>query len=141
MHLLDANVLIALGDPLHVHHERVQAWFHFVPSRPWATCPLTQNAFLRILGNPKYPESPGPPSVLLPILKRMCSMPGHQFWPDAISLCNVDGKIIPPSAGLTDFYLLMLAMHRKGKLATLDRRINASLLPSGAEAYDVLAES
>jgi predicted nucleic acid-binding protein len=59
MHLLDANVLIALGDSNHVHHGRVQQWFHAQPGRAWATCPLTENAFLRIVGASSYPSSPG----------------------------------------------------------------------------------
>ena len=136
MHLLDANALIALGDPQHVHHERVQAWFHQIAARPWATCPLTENAFLRVLGHPTYPESPGPPAVLLSLLQKMCSMPGHQFWPDAISLRNLGMRSkLPSSARLTDFYLLSLAIHRKGLLATLDSRIDASQLDGGSAAY------
>lgn len=138
MHLLDANVLIALGDPLHVHHRRVQSWFHQETARAWATCPLTENAFLRILGNPAYPKSPGPPSVLIPVLRAMCSTPGHQFWPDAISLRSLRDAGFPSSVHLTDFYLLGLAIHRKGCLATLDQRIDPSGLPGGRAAYFII---
>ena len=138
MHLLDANVLIALGDPLHVHHRRVQNWFHREPARAWATCPLTENAFLRILGNSAYPKSPGPPSVLITVLRAMCSTPGHQFWPDAISLRSLGDTGFPSSVHLTDFYLLGLAIHRKGCLATLDQRIDPSGLPSGRAAYFII---
>ena len=139
MHLLDANVLIALGDPLHVHHRRAQVWFHQQPARPWATCPLTENAFLRIVGQPAYPQSPGPPSVLRPLLQQMCSMPGHQFWPDSVSL--LDPKLpsaLPMAKHLTDFYLLALAIERKGALATFDRRIDPSLIAGGPSAYFVI---
>ena len=31
-HLLDVNAIIALIDPLHVHHERAHAWFAARPS-------------------------------------------------------------------------------------------------------------
>lgn len=136
MHLLDTNVLIALSDPLHVHHQRVQSWFHAVPARSWATCPLTENAFVRILGHPSYPQSPGLPGALLEVLRRMCSMPGHQFWPDAISLRDLDkSAALPGSAHLTDFYLLGLAVHRKGVLVSLDRRINTAQIPGGESAF------
>jgi predicted nucleic acid-binding protein len=37
-----------------------------------------------------------------------------------------------------DFYLLALAIHHKGKLATLDRRIDASVIPGGEKAYLVI---
>ena len=30
----------------------------------WASCPLNQNALLRILGNPRYSNSPGGPDAL-----------------------------------------------------------------------------
>ncbi|MFZ4779646.1 MAG: TA system VapC family ribonuclease toxin [Terrimicrobiaceae bacterium] len=136
MHLLDANVLIALGDPLHGHHDRVQSWFHELPVRVWATCPLTENAFLRILSHPSYPQSPGPPTVLLGVLREMCSLPGHQFWPDAISLRAQENSVkLPAATHLTDFYLLALAIHRRGTLVTLDRRIDPSLLPGGPAAH------
>jgi uncharacterized protein len=57
--LLDVNVLIALLDRRHVHHEHAHGWFAAAQAKGWATCPLTQNAVLRILGLPRYPNSPG----------------------------------------------------------------------------------
>ncbi len=139
MYLLDANVLIALADPQHVEHQRAQAWFHRQRGQAWATCPLTENAFLRILGQPNYPGSPGPPSVLRPVLQQICSLPGHQFWQDSISL--IDPALpaaLPASKHLTDFYLLALAIHKKGALATFDRRIDPSLLKGGKAAYLII---
>lgn len=62
--LLDVNVLIALIDPRHVHHEPSHRWFQAHGCDGWATCPLTQTALLRILGNPRYPSSPGGPDAL-----------------------------------------------------------------------------
>ncbi len=50
--LLDVNVLIALLDRRHVHHEAAHGWFATAQADGWATCPLTQNAVLRILGQP-----------------------------------------------------------------------------------------
>jgi predicted nucleic acid-binding protein len=49
---LDVVVLIGLLDPRHVHHEPAHAWFAASHPAGWATCPLTQNAVLRILGQP-----------------------------------------------------------------------------------------
>jgi predicted nucleic acid-binding protein len=53
--LLDVNLLIALFDPAHVHHEAAHGWFARNGKDCWATCPLTENAFVRILSNPAYP--------------------------------------------------------------------------------------
>ena len=65
--LFDGNVLIALMNPQHGHHELAYRWFQANANHGWATCPLTQNALLPILSNPRYPNSPaGPGSVPLP---------------------------------------------------------------------------
>jgi hypothetical protein len=48
--LLVVNPLIALLVRRHVHHEPAHAWFTASHSAGLATCPLTQNAVLRILG-------------------------------------------------------------------------------------------
>ncbi len=53
--LLDVNVLVALFDPMHVHHEAAHEWFALNRKDRWATCPLTENAFVRVLSNPGYP--------------------------------------------------------------------------------------
>ena len=139
MHLLDANVLIALGDSNHVHHERVQRWFHSQPGRAWATCPLTENAFLRIVGASSYPSSPGDPDVVRTLLNQMCAFPGHQFWPDGLTLRDKRVfRILPASRHLTDVYLLALAVSRKATFATLDERIDPKAVPGGTSAYLVI---
>lgn len=48
-HLLDANVLLALYDPRHVHHASARSWFEDVDL--WATTPLTEAAFVRLVSN------------------------------------------------------------------------------------------
>lgn len=133
--LLDANALIALGDSNHVHHERVQKWFQSHPGRAWATCPLTENAFMRIIGTPSYPGYIGDPLVLRDHLAAMRMFSGHQFWADTLSLCDSEKfPSLPGAKQQTDIYLLALAISRKGKLATLDRRIDPSILPDGSKA-------
>jgi predicted nucleic acid-binding protein len=47
--LLDVNVLVAMLDPEHVHHEGAHAWFSEHRSTGWATCPITENGLVRIL--------------------------------------------------------------------------------------------
>ena len=49
--LLDVNVLIALFDPVHGHHEPAHAWFAHNRPFGWATCPITENGLVRVLSN------------------------------------------------------------------------------------------
>jgi uncharacterized protein len=86
--LLDVNVLIALVDPAHVQHDPAHDWFARVGHRSFATCPLTENGLVRIVGHPKYPNSPGPPSVVVQSLVAIRKLRGHRFWPDQISVAD-----------------------------------------------------
>lgn len=56
--LLDVNLLVALFDPDHVHHEVAHDWFSDHRADGWATCPVTENGCIRVLGNPKYVATP-----------------------------------------------------------------------------------
>lgn len=133
--LLDVSVLIALIDPMHVAHDTVHDWFRAEGSDSWATCPLTENGVVRIVSNSKYLHSPGPPAVVGNVLAGLREHPGHIFWPDDISVIDtrhIDIGSVPTSAHVTDAYLLALAKHRKGKLATLDRRLQTASVANGA---------
>jgi toxin-antitoxin system PIN domain toxin len=136
MLLLDINILIAIADADHVHHQRARAFFDANHATGWATCPLTENGFIRILGHHAYPKGPGSSHLARCLLDMMCTQPGHAFWPDEISLRGMGN--LPVSKHLTDHYLLGLAIHRKGQLATMDKRIDASTLPGGSAAYLVI---
>ena len=136
MYLLDINILIALADPDHEHHVKAESFFLANHNLGWATCPITENGFVRIISSSSYPRGPDNTDAACAILKQLCAHEGHRFWPDDLSLRSV--SFLPASKHLTDHYLLSLAMHRQGKLATLDRHINAALIPGGADAYVVL---
>src|ERR1700722_8372007 len=92
--LLDANVLIALIDPVHVQHDTAHEWFAAQGQQAWATCPLTENAVLRIVGHVRYPNSPGTPAAVAPLLASLCAQAGHTFWSDDIRLLDAE-KIDP----------------------------------------------
>jgi predicted nucleic acid-binding protein len=51
-YLLDVNLLLALTDPMHIHHESAYRWFAGKGQKAWATCPLTENGFVRIASYP-----------------------------------------------------------------------------------------
>jgi hypothetical protein len=124
--LLDVNVLIALFDPRHVHHEHAHRWFERNRSKGWASCPVTANGFVRIFSNPKYPGLSVNVSEVTARLREFCSASEHEFWPDSVSL--LDDELFRPHEinrhqDVTDTYLLGLATRRHGKLATFDRKI------------------
>ena len=135
--LLDVNVLIALVDPRHVHHESAHRWFAEHQQHGWATCPITQNAVLRVLGHARYPNGPGSPAAVLPLLEALIAHPRHVFWRDAISLVGpglLNHQALLDSGQITDLYLLAMAVHHQGRLVTFDRRLRPDAVAGGDEA-------
>jgi toxin-antitoxin system PIN domain toxin len=139
--LLDVNVLIALIDPAHVQHDHAHQWFARVGKRRFATCPLTENGLLRIVGHPKYPNSPGPPSAVAQSLAAMRALPGHEFWPDDVSMADdahVDVALLSSHSKVTDTYLLALARAHGGRLTSMDRRLAVDAVPDGAGSLELI---
>ena len=122
--LLDVNVLVALFDPHHIHHDAAHDWFAAARDDGWATCPLTEHGFIRVVSHPAYGlgERVEPAAARL---RAFCASGGHQFWRDAISLRDeiFDLSRAGGATQLTDIYLLGLAVNRKARLATFDRSI------------------
>jgi toxin-antitoxin system PIN domain toxin len=137
--LLDVNLLLALSDPMHIHHEPAHRWFAQSGQEAWATCPITENAYVRIASNPNYPNRPGEVAVVLDLLNRFCAGQGHEFWPADIRLGDylLPGAVVTHKQ-LTDVYLLSLAVHHGGKLATLDQRIPVSTIRGGGESLELI---
>jgi len=140
-YLLDVNVLIALIDPVHVFHNRAHAWFRSVGRHAWATCPLTENAVLRIVGSVRYANSPGTPAAVASVLKTFCAHSGHEFWPDDLPLLNssrIDSNRLLNSSQITDSYLLALAQQHKGHLASFDARMVTDAVIGCASALHLI---
>lgn len=134
IYLLDVNVLIALIDPAHIQHEQAHDWFARVGKRGFATCPLTENGLLRIVGHPKYPNSPGPPNTIVASLLAVRALPGHHFWPDSISIADhdwFDASLLSSHSRVTDTYLLALAKAHGGRLASMDKKLAVEAVPQG----------
>jgi len=139
--LLDVNVLIALIDPSHVQHDRAHLWFEKQGKKAWASCPLTENGVLRIVGHARYPNSPGTPAAVAELMQRFLGHPGHEFWADDISLLDrryVDGGRLLDSGQVTDSYLLALATARGGKLATFDRQLVTDAVVNGSRSLHLI---
>lgn len=141
-YLLDVNVLIALIDSAHVHHLIAHRWFDAVGRQGWATCPITENGVMRIVGSPRYLNSPGTPAAVAASMRSLLAQPGHVFWPDDVSLLDsakIDSSRLLTSAQVTDSYLLALAQTHGGKLATLDRRLIVDAVADGRRNLTLLA--
>lgn len=137
--LFDVNVLIALHDRDHVHHVRAAQWFEAHIQQGWATCALTQNGCLRIMGQPGY-SSPQPIAVLVSMLQNSTRTAHHAFWADEVSLLDpqkFEHGHIHSARQLTDLYLLALAVKHQGRLVTLDQRIPISAV-RGATAMHLV---
>jgi len=140
-YLLDVNVLIALIDPAHVLHDRAHIWFAAKGQKAWATCPLTENGVLRIVGHPRYPNSPGSPASVAELLISFSKLPGHAFWPDSLSLLDrepANAERLLDSAHVTDSYLLALAHSHKGQLATFDQRMPTDAVVDGSRTLHLI---
>jgi toxin-antitoxin system PIN domain toxin len=140
--LLDVNVLIALFDPDHVHHDLAHDWFETNRADGWATCPVTENAFLRILSNPAYGAAVTRVASLAEALRTFCASGHHDFWRDDVSLRDATLFDVTLTGGhrhLTDVYLLGLAKKMGGRLATFDRTIPAkAVIGAGRETLEVI---
>jgi toxin-antitoxin system PIN domain toxin len=134
-HLFDVNVVIALIDPLHVHHERAHRWFAARGADSWHTSPTVQNGVLRIVGHAKYPTSQ-PTPVVMASVESLVAHPGHVFLPDAVSLLDsaVNAERLLSSGQITDTYLLHLASSNGAQLATFDARLVTSAVADGDAA-------
>ena len=134
--LLDVNVLIALLDAEHVHHDAARDWMRENIRHGWATCPITQNGCLRIMAQPGYPQRI-PSSLVAERLREATATDHHRFWSDDVSLLEartVDwGRIIGPRQ-ITDVYLLALAVGHQGRFVTFDARIAPDVVPGGTES-------
>jgi toxin-antitoxin system PIN domain toxin len=138
--LLDVNVLLALMDRDHVHHRAALQWWRSDWDHGWASCPLTQNGFVRISCHGTFP---GRPTVVQAIeqLRRQIAESDHVFWPDDMSIVNGElfdrGRLLGPNQ-ITDAYLLALAVKNGGRLVTLDQGVSLRTV-RGAEAKHLVA--
>ncbi len=124
--LLDVNMLLALFHDGHVHHEVAHDWFADHGGSGWATCPMTENGLLRILGNPARVREHLPFREVRDLLRTFCDHTAHQFWPDDISLRDADRFEVEAIRGhqqVADVFLLGLAVKHGGRFVTLDQRV------------------
>jgi toxin-antitoxin system PIN domain toxin len=124
--LLDVNVLVALFQPDHVHHELAHDWFAENRRAGWATCPITETGLVRLLTNPRFHTVGIAVSSVVERLRRFQSDSAHEWWEASISLADsalFQLTAIKGHRQVTDVYLAGLAHSRGGKLVTFDRAV------------------
>lgn len=138
--LLDVNMLLVLFDRGHPLHFKARSWWSTNSDPGWASCPLSQNGFLRISSQKSYPR-PIPLADSIRLLRGWAVPPRHEFWPDDVSLIDqsvIDHGRVLSAKQLTDIYLLALAVKHGGRLVTLDRGIPLAAVRGAEPAHLVM---
>lgn len=135
--LLDINVLLALLDSDHVDHARAHEWLDDEIGAGWASCAITENGFVRIISQPRYP-SPVSPAEAIELLSHACHSGYHEFWSCDTSLLDsriVDRSCLHGPRQVTDAYLLALATAHDGRFVTFDRSLPLSSVHGATEDH------
>ncbi len=140
--LLDVNILLALVDEAHPHHQRSHEWLAKQERLKWASSPLTENGFVRILSSTAYPNRVERASQAIAMLSELRANVGeHEFWPDDLSFTEASSFHLPLlsfSKHLTDIYLVALAVKHEGFLVTFDRRIAVTAVPGATSKHVIV---
>lgn len=137
--LLDINVLLALLDVDHVDHFSTREWLETAIHHGWASCAITQNGFVRVISQPRYP-SPIPVAKAIERLSRATRSTFHEFWPCDMSVLDserVDSTRVHGPRQVTDVYLLALAVANRGRFVTFDRAIPLDAV-AGSQPADLV---
>ena len=139
--LFDVSMLLALFDPAHVFNATARQWWVENQDHGWASCPLTENGFLRVVSQRGY-SSPLPLADALSRLRTWAVPARHAFWPDDVSLMDTTvfdhGHVLGPGQN-TDIYLLALAVRHSGRLVTFDRSISVKAVRGAGPQHLVTA--
>ena len=108
----------------------------------WASCPLTENGFVRIVSQPSF-AAPLSAAKAVSVLNDAKEDSDHEFWPDDISISDAsrfDSSLLFKSDAVTDAYLLALAISRESRLVTLDRLIPVAAVHGATKEHVFLAD-
>src|ERR1700748_3334883 len=110
-HLLDVNVLVALAEPGHEHHQRALAWFSTSRRESLGLCPLTEAGFLRVTTDPAFRPGPRTMEQAIAVLQLLKGHPQYWYWEMNESWVNLTAAFAWRILGhhqVTDAYLLGL---------------------------------
>jgi len=129
--LLDVNVLLGCAWKSHAGHPDLLGWL--LEGNDWATCPLTESAFMRISMTTAYRATFDNARKSLATLR---ALRGHIFQFD-----DVDAAMLPLLTSYkdtTDAHLVILAKRHGLKLATLDQTLLAKPWAAGVAENPLL---
>ncbi|KAA6457217.1 PIN domain-containing protein [Acidobacteria bacterium AB60] len=125
--LLDLNVLIALADQRHDHHQIARTWFASSERHTWGICPLTEAGFVRVTTRPAFLPGPHTFARAIAILQSLKALPGYRYWEIRDGWVDLTSPFVARISGhqqVTDAYLLGLAVKEDGVLVTFDRGLH-----------------
>ena len=134
-YLLDVNVLVAIFDTQHIHHERVSMWLADQEEATPVSCPITEMGCVRVLSQTKANHGMSISQLtefVAPFFDRC------EHWPCDIRLSDsqrFNKEFIHGHRQLTDIYLLGLATTRNGAFVTLDRSIAIAAVRGAANQH------
>ena len=121
--LLDANVLLALAWPNHPFHQRAVTRFARRERHRWATCLLTQAAFVRLSSNPAIIPGAKSPAEAGYLLGELIDDPDHVFLEakskrlarlqELLARCHGHNQV-------NDAFLIWLALSHGASVVTFD---------------------
>ena len=91
-----------------------------------------------MLSNPAYSAAALRAAEILDRLRAFRESGQHRYWPDAVSLADrtlFNAALVTGHRQLTDIYLLGLAKHTGGALATFDRTIPLAAVKGATRAH------
>ena len=138
--LLDVNVLLALSLPNHQHHGAATEWFD--RGRQWATTPITETAYLRLLVNPLVVGYDIAPAQAIDALGAMRQLAGHTFVPDSSTLADAKINVasLAGASQVTDHHLINLAAINGLILATFDGSLSRAVSSADRKHIQVLSD-
>jgi uncharacterized protein len=140
-YLPDVNVVLALLDPMHLHHEEAHAWYARRKKPVLLLCEHVVNGVLRVASQEKYPNSLGTVQRVREVLREFCRKVPHQLCDRQAFLLDeavvLKPMLLTPST-VSDLYLLALAVAHEARLATFDRKISVAAIEGGEAAMELV---
>lgn len=132
--LPDVNVLLALAWSNHPHHDAAHHWFGRESASGWATCLLTQSAFLRLSLNPQIVGVAIECKTAAELLEKTIAHPQHHYVEAAPGLGGAPfSEMVDRIVGyrqVSDATLLHLSRAHRMQLVTFDQSV-AAICPWG----------
>jgi len=139
--LPDVNALLALLDPMHVHHDAAHHWYRQNSPMQFLLVPHVENGVIRVASQPKYPNCLGTSRKVREVLQEFVSRTNAKSCEQEVSLLD-DGVLLRPDsltpARVSDLYLLALAAANKARFATFDKRVPADAVTGGEGAFELI---